>query len=138
MGHNKTTGSPVIVLLLKSFCSSSLPSHVESCTCNQSPSSRTPVTLNSQIPWGDGMGEGWKHVDVACKKGFPFVRGSLVGGLTLMSLFHLGRRKKPHRPKSLSLYQRFRTPFDQTTHKRKTHLKNRLLRRLTSKITNIY
>jgi len=45
----------------------------------------------------------------------------------LMSLFHLGKkREKPHRPKSLPLYQRFRTPFDQTTHKQKTDLKKPL------------
>ena len=86
-----------------------------------------PSHIKQSNPLGlTEWGRGWEHVDVACRKGFPFVPGIPIGGLTLMSLFRLGKkRQKPHRPKSLSLYQRFRTPFDQTTHKRKTHLKNR-------------
>ena len=131
MGHNKTTGLPVTVLLLESFFQSSLPLpygvlHLY----NQSPSSRTLVTLNSETSWGWRKGGGWEYVDVACNEVLvlsPFVWGSLAGGLMLISLFHLRKKsKKLHRPKSLPPYQRFRTPFDQTTHKQKTHFKKPL------------
>ena len=93
----------MIVLLLKPFFPLPLSYGVLH-LFNQSPSSRTLVALNSQISWGWRKGGGWEHVDVACKEGFLFVWGSLVGGLMLMSLFHLGKkRKKPHRPIPLPL-----------------------------------
>ena len=86
---------------------------------------RTLVTLNSQISWGwwNGGGVGACWCSLQRRLSFCLRESCSQANVDVAFSSRDWRERKMHWPKPLSLYQSFRTPFDQTTHKRKTPLK---------------
>ena len=85
---------------------------------------RTLVTLNSQISWGWRNGGGVGACWCSLQRRLSFcLRESCSQANVDVAFSSREEEKEKCTDRNLSLYQSFRTPFDQTTHKRKTPLK---------------